>query len=133
MNKQNDSGNLIAAMVLCVLVIIGWDYFFLAPQREAARQAKIEQQATQPANPAAPGVPTTLGSATAAAPKPRDVVVAERGARLPFDNGKVDGSITLTGAQLDDLRLQNYRETIDPKSPAIVFLSPPRSADATFP
>lgn len=133
MNKPTDSGNLILAMVLCVLVIIGWDYFFLAPQREAARQAKIEQQATQPPpGPVAPGAPATLGSATAAAPRPRDVVIAESGTRLRFDNGKVDGSIKLTGGQIDDLRLQNYRETIDPKSAEIVFLSPQGSAGATF-
>jgi YidC/Oxa1 family membrane protein insertase len=132
MNKPSDSGNLIAAMVLCVLVIIGWDYLFLAPQREAAKQAQIERQAQPPATPTAPGAPAVPGGTTAAAPQTREAAIAAGGARLRFDNGKVDGSIKLTGGQIDDLRLQNYRETIDPKSPEIVFLSPQGSPGATF-
>lgn len=133
MNKQTDSGNLIAAMVLCVLVIVGWDYFFLSPQREAAKRAQIEQQAAAPSATGAPAVPgAPAGPATAAGPQPREAVIAATGARLRFDNGKVDGSIRLTGGQIDDLRLQNYRETIDPKSPEIVFLSPQGSVGATF-
>lgn len=133
MNKQTDSGNLIAAMVLCVLVIVGWDYFFLSPQREAAKRAQIEQQTAAPSATGAPAVPgAPAGPATAAGPQPREAVIAATGARLRFDNGKVDGSIRLTGGQIDDLRLQNYRETIDPKSPEIVFLSPQGSVGATF-
>ena len=34
------------------------------------------------------------------------------------------GSIALKGAQIDDLALTQYRETVDPKSPPIVLLSP---------
>jgi YidC/Oxa1 family membrane protein insertase len=36
------------------------------------------------------------------------------------------------GAQLDDLHLTQYRETIDPKSPTIVLLSPAGSPNAFF-
>ncbi len=139
MNKQPpDTANLIVAMLLCVFVMIGWEYFFLAPQREAAKQAKIEeQQQAAPATtaaPALPGVPTVPGASTIAAgtPQPREAVLAASGARLPFDNGKIDGSIKLTGAVIDDLRLRDYRETIDPNSPEIVFLSPSGTAGATF-
>ena len=35
------------------------------------------------------------------------------------------GSIALKGARLDDLSLSQYRETVDPNSPAIVLLAPP--------
>ncbi len=129
MNKQQDTGNLIAAMVLCLVVLLGWDYFFLAPHREAAQQAKIEQQ--NPA-PAVPGIPSAPGTAIPAAPQPRETVLAASGARLQFDNGKIDGSIKLTGGVIDDLRLRDYHETIDKTSPEIVFLSPSGTAGATF-
>ncbi|MFM9862225.1 MAG: membrane protein insertase YidC [Micropepsaceae bacterium] len=133
MNKQPpDTANLIAAMLLCVLVMIGWDYFFLSPQREAAKLAQIEQQQVPPATPGAPGTPVVPGTAPAAALQPREAVLAASGSRLQFDNGKIDGSIKLTGAVLDDLRLRDYRETIDPKSPEIVFLAPQGSRGATF-
>jgi YidC/Oxa1 family membrane protein insertase len=63
---------------------------------------------------------------------PRDTIISSSGPRLPFDNGKVDGSIKLTGGTIDDLHLQSYRETLDPKSDEIVFLTPQGSAGATF-
>ena len=44
----------------------------------------------------------------------------------------MQGSINLTGAQIDDLHLTGYRETIDPKSPTIVLLSPAGSPNAFF-
>ncbi len=50
------------------------------------------------------------------------------GARVPIDTPTVDGSLTLKGARFDDLRLKNYKETVDPKSPEIVLFSPERTA-----
>ena len=136
MNKQpTDTGNLIVAMVLCLVVMLGWDYFFLAPQREAIQRAKLEQQTAAPATsgaPAVPGAPAAPGATPTNAPQPREAVLAATGERVRFDNGQVDGSIRLTGGQIDDLRLQDYRETIDPKSAEIVFLSPQGSVGATF-
>ncbi|NOT41727.1 MAG: membrane protein insertase YidC, partial [Alphaproteobacteria bacterium] len=99
MNKQPpDTANLIAAMMLCVLVMIGWDYFFLSPQREAARLAKIEQQqatpaAATPGTPTSPGAPAALSAIPAGTPQPREAVLAASAARPQFDNGKIDGSI----------------------------------------
>ena len=37
---------------------------------------------------------------------------------------RCSGSIALKGGRIDDLALIKYRETVDPKSPAIVLLSP---------
>jgi YidC/Oxa1 family membrane protein insertase len=125
MNKQPDGVNLIAAMALCVAVLVGWQYFFVTPQVERQRQLAAEKAAQTEQAPA-PGAAAPTGAPAPAAPgqtKPREEVLAES-ARLPFDSEKVDGSIRLTGAQIDDLRLKKYRETIDPKSPEIVFLAP---------
>jgi YidC/Oxa1 family membrane protein insertase len=132
MNKQPDNANWLVAMLLCIVVIFGWDYFILQPQRQAAAErAKQQQEVTQPA-PNTPGTPSVPGAPAAAAPQTREAVIAGSGARLAFDNGKVDGSIKLTGAVIDDLRMRDYRETLDPKSPEIVFLSPQGSVGATY-
>lgn len=139
MNKQQDNGGLILAMILCAVILIAWQYFVLGPQqarqRAAIEAAKQQQQQTQatapvPGTTAAPGAPST--PLVAGGNQPREAVIAAGGARLHFDNGKVDGSIKLTGAVIDDLRLRDYRETIDPKSPEIVFLAPQGSTGATF-
>ena len=42
----------------------------------------------------------------------------------PSIRPRVKGSIALTGGRIDDLSLVQYRETTDPKSPAVRLLSP---------
>ena len=44
--------------------------------------------------------------------------------RIPIDTPAIKGSISLKGGRIDDISLSKYRETVDPKSPAIVLLSP---------
>ena len=44
--------------------------------------------------------------------------------RISIDTPALTGSIALKGGRIDDVSLKNYRETIDPKSPMIVLLSP---------
>jgi YidC/Oxa1 family membrane protein insertase len=136
MNKQQDSGNLIAAMLLCVAVIVGWQYLFAGPRMEAERKRQAAQHAAQSEQVPAPATPTAAPGAPAVAPPSqplaREAALSAGGARLHFDNDKVDGSIKLTGGLIDDLRLKQYRETIDPKSQEIVFLTPHGTAGATF-
>jgi YidC/Oxa1 family membrane protein insertase len=140
MNKPTDNTNMIMAMLLCVAVIVLWEIFLVSPQRqrqaEEAQRAAEQLKQTQPVPgsttapsgaPIAPGAPATIATA-----QPRETVLASSGARLRFDNAKMDGSIKLTGGQIDDLRLKEYRETIDPQSPEIVFLTPHGAEHATY-
>ena len=53
----------------------------------------------------------------------RDAAV-QAAPRIIIDTPHVDGSISLLGARLDDLKLKDYRETVDPGSPEITLLSP---------
>jgi YidC/Oxa1 family membrane protein insertase len=63
--------------------------------------------------PAAPvSEPKSRGEALAAAP------------RVRIETPRVTGSITLKGGRIDDVSLNDYHETVDPKSPDIVLLSP---------
>ncbi len=43
---------------------------------------------------------------------------------MRIETPKIAGSLSLTGARLDDVSLKAYRETVDPNSPIIVLLSP---------
>jgi YidC/Oxa1 family membrane protein insertase len=43
---------------------------------------------------------------------------------VAIDTPAIAGSINLRGGRIDDVALKNYRETVDPKSPIIVLLSP---------
>ncbi len=68
MNSE-DSRNLILAIALSVLVLIGWQYFFAAPQLQKDRAAQQQAQTqTQAQTDAAPGAAPTVGGAPALAP-----------------------------------------------------------------
>ena len=53
----------------------------------------------------------------------RDYAIAAT-QRIKIDTPRLAGSINLTGARLDDLRLKDYRLTVEPNSPNIELLNP---------
>ncbi len=133
-----ENRNTILAVILSGLVLIAWQYLYNIPQMEkqrAAQQAELAQK--QAANPATPA--TTAPGATPAAPgqqagapatpasaapiQSRASAIAA-GPRVKIDTPSISGSIALTGARIDDVALVKYRETVDPKSPAIELFSP---------
>ena len=142
-----DQKNLILAIAASVAILVGFQFFFEAPRREAeiARQQVLEQQAqTQTPTPAVPGaaIPPAVETAPAAPvagqAQPAPVVAVDRATviaetpRVVIDTGRLLGSIALKGGRIDDLTLTDYRETIDPTSPQVVLLSPTGSANPYF-
>jgi YidC/Oxa1 family membrane protein insertase len=135
MNSE-DNRNLILAIGLSILVLIGWNYFYGAPLLQKERQTQTQSAATgQPAPSApagvasAPGVaPPAAGAAAGAVAKTRAEALA--GARrVIIDTPSLGGSINLVGGMLDDLILKAYRETTDPDSPNIALFSPQGGPD----
>src|ERR1700722_3725665 len=139
-----DNRNTILAVILSGLVLIAWQYFYNVPQMEkqrAAQQAQSEMvkpatgaasTAPSPATPAtapqagainAPSPTTPAQPATAAAVIDREAAIAAT-PRVKIDTPRLIGSISLKGARIDDLSLVQFRETVDPASPAIVLYSP---------
>jgi YidC/Oxa1 family membrane protein insertase len=120
-----DNKNFILAIVLSMLIIFGWQYFYAAPLQE-----QLVQTDTTTTTPSPDGtVPDT--TTTAPVPVTRDDAVAAS-PRLKIETPSVSGSINLVGAQIDDLHLLKYRETINPSSPTITFLSPAGTPGALF-
>ena len=127
-----DSKNLILAIVLSMAIVFVWQYFFVTPKlnQQAAQQAQQTTQQTgagQTAQPQAqvPGDPAAANAVT------RDQAVATT-SRVKIDTPQLEGSINLTGAQLDDLKLKDYREQANLTSPIITLLSPSGTANAYF-
>ncbi len=52
--------------------------------------------------------------------------------RVKIDTPRLTGSISLKGARIDDLSLVQFRETVDPASPAIVLYSPSGTAEPYY-
>ena len=148
---MNEHKNTILAIVLSLLVVIGWQYFVGYPQmqkerdQQALKQQEQSQQqpsaaqpgaaqpsAAQPASPGAvPSVPGAAAPSTQQAAASRETVLAAS-PRIAIDTPRLRGSIDLKGGRIDDLSLEQYRETVDPNSPAIVLLSPSGAPDAFY-
>jgi len=113
-----DQKRLIVFFVISLAILLGFQQ--LQPKRPVPDPAAQVTQNTPtgttprlPLNPAAPGTqPVTV------APPPRDVP------RLPISAPRVQGSINLMGARLDDLVLRDYRVEVAPGSPLVRLLEP---------
>ncbi len=125
-----DNKNFILAIVLSMLIVFGWQYFYAGPIAEKQKQQATQQQATQPTTQGETQAPVPQGSVLPALLVRDEVLKATP--RIRIETPFVSGSINLQGAQIDDLHLTQYRETIDPKSPSIVFLSPAGTSGALF-
>ncbi|NUR45212.1 MAG: membrane protein insertase YidC [Sphingomonas sp.] len=118
---MNDSKNLILAVVLSALVLLGWTwaankYFPTANPPSSKVEAGKQQPLPQPnAQPAGPSTPKQLQSVAAA---------LSSGPRVKIQTPSLSGSINLKGAQIDDLVLLNHRQTIAKDSPPVRLLSP---------
>ena len=126
-NKGPDSKNFLLAMVLSMVIIFGFQYFygtpgFLQPANQLPAATQVEP---------APGTAVVPGTNVAGGVIDRATAMAA-GPRAIIETPELSGSVNLTGAQIDDLHLNNYHETADPKSPIITFLSPANTVGAYF-
>jgi YidC/Oxa1 family membrane protein insertase len=145
-----DSKNTIIAIVLSAIVLIGWQYFIGMPQLEKQRQEQALKQAAekapqpgqaaqpstapgQPGPAVQPGAAHVPGQAPASgvASMTREAALAAS-PRIPIATDSIQGSIDLKGGRIDDVALAKFRETVDPKSPPIVLLSPSGSPDPFY-
>ena len=117
---MNDSKNMILAIVLSALVLLGWSWaankFFPTANPPST---KIENGKQQP-------VPQPQAQPLPSAPKALQSRAKVLGStpRVRIDAPSVQGSINLKGAQIDDLTLVRQRETIAKDSPPVRLLSP---------
>ncbi|MHB0951145.1 MAG: membrane protein insertase YidC [Allorhizobium sp.] len=137
--------NYFIAIALSVLIVLAWQFLYMNPRIEAQRQAEqamlAEQAKTTPAQdtaatttaaPAAGTVSGVLpGGAQASATASREDAIA-KSARVTIDTPALSGSINLTGARFDDLKLKGYRETVKADSPTIALFNPADTKDGYF-
>jgi YidC/Oxa1 family membrane protein insertase len=140
---DNNQKNLLIAIILSVGVLLGWQVFYAGPkmkaEQERLRQAQEQQSATSPtpAQPPGsvsaplPGVPATPAPGSAPPAPTREAALAAS-PRIAIETPALKGSIDLKGGRIDDLKLLRYRETVDPKSPPVVLLSPAGAPEPYF-
>ena len=126
--------NLILAVGVSIAILVGFQFFAPKPAVKPQQQQTSETASAPTAAPnaapsaAAPAVP---GAVAPAGAEPREEALG-KSQRVQIRTPRLNGSIDLTGARIDDLTLVNYRETTEPDSPEIVLLEPDGTANPYF-
>src|SRR4051795_11961287 len=131
---MTDQRNLLVAILLSIVILLGFQYFYEIPRMEHRKAELAQQRAEEQARAPAPTTPEGVtaqsspvpipGSApTAGAPRDRGEVLAA-GQRVQINTPRLHGTISTVGARVDDLTLADYRVAPNPGSPEIVLLSP---------
>ena len=129
--QNENSRNTIIFFVCAAVIFIFYQQFVLEPAR--LRQVAAQRAAVTAQIPATPGAPGALTASTLpAAPVTREAAIAAGGPRIQIRTPALTGSIALRGARIDDLSLRQFRQTVDPQSPAITLLRPSGSENAYF-
>ena len=129
---MQDQRNLLLAIVLSVAILLVFQMLFPPPlpppapgdAADAGADASAGGAPPPPPRGAAPAPEGGGGAVVRSAPTPRLPVGGRAGDRL-------QGSIALSGARIDDLVLADYRETLDPDSGNIALFAP-AGADSPY-
>ena len=118
-----DTKNMIAAASLSMLVLIGWQLYFVEPELEAQRDAynaaqtveELPSQSPQGDNDAPSlSANTVLGTKS---DRPADDAM-----RIAISTPLVSGSLTTKGARIDDVTLTAYQESLEEGAADITLL-----------
>ncbi|MBA3940372.1 MAG: membrane protein insertase YidC [Sphingopyxis sp.] len=133
---MDDKRNWITAIFLSAAILLGWNFisekFFPTPAKPDVTTTVASGNGTatgaQPDALPAPGAP-----AVPAAQRIRPLAAAlADGNRIPIETPDIRGSINLVGAQVDDVTLNKYRQTIKKDSPPVRLFAPAGTKGAYF-
>ncbi len=103
------------ALLLSGAMMVAYFFLYAAPKSKqfAAEQEAAQQQIEQIIAAPAPIDRTELISAS-----------TTKGIRINIETPALTGSFSTTGSRFDDLRLKNYKQTIDKDSETVILFSP---------
>ncbi len=119
MGKMREQSNLILAIVLSLLILLGFQYFFEAPRmkKEAEKKKNTELSENLIKNNSnnseeEPGGYLEINEAL------------NKDQRIEISAPRLKGSISLKGLKIDDLILINYKETLNSDSKFVTLFKP---------
>ena len=127
---MDNSRNLVLAVLLCAVLLFGWDFAVnrLYPQPAEKVKAEQVQQAQTPAVTRGTVKHSRDGGLTdpgEIAEEQRDIRTAlATPGRVPIDSTEVAGSLDPVGARIDDVVLKTHRQTVDKDSGPVRLFSP---------
>ena len=124
---MDNQKNLLIAVVLSVVILVGFDFFFKPKkpfEENSVEQAQMNQREDSGEDVNLPSINSQIENKV----NKDDKLVEER---ITFNSKRLSGTINLIGATMDDLSLKDYFETINKES-KIKILNPVSSTSPYF-
>jgi YidC/Oxa1 family membrane protein insertase len=123
--KKMENKNVLAAVVLSTVIIMMWQFWYGEPIPQNQNQEQVQEQQLKGDKPLAPAITqkkieTKLTRSDA----------INEGDRLIIENKNIKGSISLTGALIDDLTLKNYNQENNSNTKKVILLNPKKYEQA---
>ena len=124
---MKEQGNLLLAIVLSLLILLGFQYFFESPKIEKEVEKKKQLKQTE-------------DSLKNNLPNLEDEVVGylelddalDKDERIKIDAPRLQGSISLKGLKIDDLTFKDYKETLDEDDKLVTLFKPSSTKGGYF-
>ena len=119
-----DSKNVILAVILSTIVLVGWGTFFAPPT--PVEKEIVENEVKKNEDTSSPSIENDQTK--------NEITRSEainKTKRIKVENSHIKGSISLEGAVIDDIIFKNYRETLNSEN-KVVFLNPKNSSKEYF-
>ena len=145
--KDDNNRNMILAVALSLVVLVGWQFFVINPrvEQERSRQAATQTPAipgtgipgaAPPQAGGQPGTPVPAPGALPANLQAQGILSREQAIaaspRVVIETPRLKGTLSLKGGRIDDLHLKNYRDTVEATSPLITLFSPSGTPGAFY-
>ncbi len=124
---MKEQGNLLLAIVLSLLILLGFQYFFEAPKmkKETERKKHLEQTEDLIKNNT-----NDLEDNITGYLEIDDALNKDQ--RIKIDATRLQGSISLKGLKIDDLTFKNYKETLNNDSKLVTLFKPSSTRGGYF-
>ncbi len=125
---MDNQKNFLIAIVLSVVILVGFDFFFKPEKKQiqdsSVKQNQINQTVDSEKDENIPSINSQIENSSVN----QDKILEER---ISFNSKRLSGTINLIGATMDDLSLKDYFETIN-KEKKINILNPVSSVSPYF-
>jgi len=124
---MKEQGNLLLAIVLSLLILLGFQYFFESPKIEKEVEKKKQLKQTEDS------LKNNLANL-------EDEVVGylelddalDKDERIKIDAPRLQGSISLKGLKIDDLTFKDYKETLNEDDKLVTLFKPSSTKGGYF-
>ena len=116
---MKEQGNLLLAIVLSLLILLGFQYFFESPkmEKEVGKKKQLKQTEDSLKNNLANLEDEVVGYLELDDALNKDE-------RIKIDAPRLQGSISLKGLKIDDLTFKDYKETLDEDDKLVTLFKP---------